>query len=154
MSLRVMQFLAVILTALVLVPAGAHLFELPNKIGLGQEAYFTVQGIYRGWAWFGFPLFGALAANLVLAIMLRHQRRPFWLALSAFLLIAVSLACFFTWTFPANQATVNWTEQPANWEELRRQWEYTHAANAILIFAALCAVTLSTLLARPRPTPG
>jgi len=34
MSLRVIQFLAVILTALALIPAGAHLFELPNKIDL------------------------------------------------------------------------------------------------------------------------
>ena len=41
-SVRVVQFLANILTALALVPAGAHLFELPNKIGLAQEAYFTV----------------------------------------------------------------------------------------------------------------
>ena len=52
------------LTALALVPAGAHLFELPNKIGLDQEPYFIVQGIYRGWALFGIVLFGALAANL------------------------------------------------------------------------------------------
>jgi hypothetical protein len=36
LSLRVVQFLAVLLTALSLVPAGAHLFELPNKIGLAQ----------------------------------------------------------------------------------------------------------------------
>ena len=36
-----------ILTALALVPAGAHLFELPNKIGLAQDQYFIVQSIYR-----------------------------------------------------------------------------------------------------------
>jgi hypothetical protein len=39
-----------VLTALALVPAGAHLFELPNKIGLSQDRYFIVQSIYRGWA--------------------------------------------------------------------------------------------------------
>ena len=66
MGLRSVQFLAVILTALALVPAGAHLFELPNKIGLEQESYFIVQNIYRGWALFGIVLFGALAANLAL----------------------------------------------------------------------------------------
>jgi hypothetical protein len=47
--LRTVRFFAVILTALALVPAGAHFFELPNKIRLSQEQYFTVQGIYRGW---------------------------------------------------------------------------------------------------------
>jgi hypothetical protein len=35
--------LALVLTALALVPAGAHLFALPNKIGLAQEQYFIVQ---------------------------------------------------------------------------------------------------------------
>jgi hypothetical protein len=145
---RVAQFLAIVFTALALVPAGAHLFELPNKIGLAEDAYFVVQNIYRGWALFGIVLFGALAANLALAIMVRRQRAPFWLALAGFLLVAATLAIFFTWTYPANQATSNWTVVPANWQELRTQWEYAHAANAVLTFLALCSVTLSALLTR------
>jgi hypothetical protein len=145
-SLRAVQFLAVVLTALALVPAGAHLFELPNKIGLPQEQYFVVQGIYRGWALFGFALLGSLAANLTLAIMHRRHRGPFWLALAGFILMAGVLAIFFIWTYPANQATGNWTAAPADWQELRAQWEYSHAANAVLTFAALCSATLSALL--------
>jgi hypothetical protein len=137
-----------VLTALALVPAGAHLFELPNKIGLVQEEYFVVQNIYRGWALFGIVLFGALAANLVLAVLLRRQRAPFRLALLAFLLVAATLAIFFTWTYPANQATQNWTVVPANWQELRTRWEYAHATNAVLTFMALCALTWSALLTR------
>ena len=62
--MRVLQFLAVILTALALLPGGAHLFELPNKTGLSQERYFVVQSIYRGWAFFGIAIFAAIAANL------------------------------------------------------------------------------------------
>jgi hypothetical protein len=150
MGLRVMQFLAVVLTALALVPVGAHLAELPNKIGLAQDAYFTVQGIYRGWALFGVVLFGALGANLGLAIMLRRQRAPFWLALAAFLLMAASLGFFFAWVFPTNQATANWTVVPENWQALRSQWEYGHAVDAGLTFLAFCAVTLASLLARDR----
>jgi hypothetical protein len=148
MGRRVAQFLAVVLTALALVPAGAHLFEMPNKIGLAEDAYFVVQSIYRGWALFGIVLFGALAANLALAIMVRRQRAPFWLALAAFLLVAATLVIFFTWTYPANQATSDWTVVPANWQELRVQWEYAHAANAALTFLALCALTWSVLLTR------
>ena len=148
MGRRVAQFLAIVLTALALVPAGAHLFELPNKIGLAEEAYFVVQSIYRGWALFGIVLFGALAANLALAIMVRRQRAPIWLALAAFFLVAATLAIFFTWTYPANQATSNWTVVPDNWQELRIQWEYAHATNAVLTFLALCAVTWSVLLTR------
>jgi len=33
--------------------------------------------------------------------------------------IAASLAVFFTWVYPANLATSNWTEIPTNWHELR-----------------------------------
>jgi hypothetical protein len=148
MARRAVQFLAIVLTALALVPAGAHLAELPNKIGLDQEAYFIVQSIYRGWALFGIALFGALGANLALAIVVRRQRAPFRWALLAFLLVAATLVIFFIWTFPANQATRNWTVVPANWQELRTMWEYAHATNAVLTFLALCAVTWSVLVAR------
>jgi hypothetical protein len=61
--LRAVRFFAVILTALALVPAGAHFFELPKKIRLSQEQY-TVRGIDRGWALFGIVLLGAIGANL------------------------------------------------------------------------------------------
>jgi hypothetical protein len=92
-------------------------------------------------------LFGALGADLWLAIMLRRRRAAFWLALAGFGLMAAVLAIFVTWTYPANQATANWTVAPADWQTLRRQWEYAHAANAVLTFAALCLVTLATQLA-------
>ena len=49
------------------------------------------------------------------------------------------------WTYPASQATDNWTTIPANWEQLRRQWEYSHAANALVTFVAFCSLTLSVL---------
>ena len=45
-------------------------------------------------------------------------------------LIVANLAIFFVWTFPANQATNNWTVVPKNWNKLRIQWEYSHAAHA------------------------
>jgi hypothetical protein len=148
MGLRLLRFFAVVSTALALVPAGAHFFELPNKIGLPRDAYLVAQGLYRGWALFGFVLFAALAADLGLAAVLRRRRRrvPAWLALAGGSLIALTLAVFFTWTYPANLATENWTRMPPDWEALRQQWEYSHAANAGLTFLALCAVVLSVVL--------
>ena len=140
------RFLVLIVTAVALIPGGAHLFELPNKIGLPQDDYFVVQGIYRGWALFGAVIIPAALANLALAILLRRDRRAFWLAFAAFLLIAASLAVFFTWTLPANQATANWSIAPANWATLRLQWEYSHAVNGVLTFAALCCASFGALL--------
>jgi hypothetical protein len=145
-ALKFVQFIAIVLTALALVPGGAHLFALPNKIGLVQEQYFIVQSIYRGWALFGAILIPAVLANLLLAIMLRSRGAPFILALFAAFCMGATLVVFFIWTYPANVATSNWTTVPENWEQLRRQWEYSHAANALITFIAFCSVTLSVLI--------
>jgi len=148
MVLKIGQFLALVLTALALVPGGAHLFAIANKIGLAAEQYFIVQNIYRGWSLFGAVPIAALVANLLLAILQRGRGAAFMLALTASACIALTLVIFFTWTYPANQATNNWTSIPADWEYLRRQWEYSHAANALITFVAFCAVALSVLTAR------
>jgi len=137
MALRLIQFLAIMLTALALVPTGAHLAALPNKMAMVQAAYFVAQQIYAGWALFGIVLFGALAANLAHTIVLRWLGRSFAYALAAFLRIAAALTIFFIWTFSTNQATNNWTVVPKNWNELRTLWEYSHAANTVVTFAAL-----------------
>jgi hypothetical protein len=105
-----------------------------------------VQSIYRGWALFGLVLFPALLTNLVLAFMLRGRRVPSALALLAGLCLSATLVVFFSWTFPANQATHNWTTVPQNWQELRRQWEYSHVANALVTFVAFCSTVLSALM--------
>src|SRR5215207_7522778 len=58
-----LKLVALGLTALILVPSGGHLFELPGKINLSREAYFTVQQIYAGWAWFAVAIGAAILAN-------------------------------------------------------------------------------------------
>jgi hypothetical protein len=136
-----LRLAAIVLTALALMPAGAHLFAMPNKLPMSAEDYFAAQAAYRGWALFAIPLFGAIAANLSLGTALRRRDGRAWPAFAAAALILATLAIFFTWTFPANQATQNWTVIPENWETLRRQWEYSHAVNAVLTFLALCLVT-------------
>lgn len=141
MSCQRLRLLAVLLTALALVPAGAHLLEMPSKLALSGDDYLTVQGIYRGWALLGIVLIAAILADLALAGCLRRQRRSAALALAGGLMMCATLAIFFVWVFPANQATENWTTLPEDWQALRRHWEYGHAANAVLTFLALCAVT-------------
>jgi hypothetical protein len=145
---RIVQFVAIILTALCLVRAGAHVLELANKIGLDQGEYTAVQQIYRGWALLGIVLIAAILANGLAAIVTRRQRLPTVFAAAAAVLLCLGLAIFFTWTFPANQVTSNWTALPANWQTLRAEWEFSHAANAALTFLALCSATASGLLWR------
>jgi hypothetical protein len=137
---------ALTFTALILIPSGAHLFELPAKIGLDRDDYFIVQGIYMGWAAFFLPIVGAIAANGLLFAALRRGSpgKARWALLSA-CLIAASLAVFFAFVFPGNQATANWTMRPENWEALRSSWEYGHATNAVLVFAAFIATAIAAV---------
>ena len=148
MAIRTISLLALVFTALALVPYGAHLFSLPNKIGMTQEQYFIAQRAYDNWALVGLVLFPAMLFNLVLAYLLRGEGTAFALALAGCLCMAATIPIFFMWTYPGNAATQNWTVAPANWEELRRQWEYSHAANALLTFASLCLMALASLAPR------
>jgi hypothetical protein len=145
--LDALRLLGVVLTGLALVPAGAHLAEMPNKLPLAREQYLVAQQLYWGWAWWGIVILGALVATLALAIEVRRDRRAFVPALVAFLCIAGTQAIFWIFTFPVNQATANWTMLPENWTALRRQWEYSHAASAVLNLIAFVSVTLAAIRA-------
>jgi hypothetical protein len=142
---RILYSLAFLFAALSLGPALAHLLELPNKIGLPRDAYFTVQAIYRGWAFLGVVIFGALLSTLALSIALRRERRPMIFAAAALICIVLAQTAFWTYTYPVNVATQNWTQIPPNWEELRRQWEYSHAVGATLTLASMMALVTSVL---------
>ncbi|MCK0507699.1 hypothetical protein [Aromatoleum anaerobium] len=117
----------------------------PNKIGLARDDYLTVQQIYRGWALLGFVVAGALLSTLILTVMVRKRRREFILALVGFACILATQVVFWTFTFPTNQATSNWTVLPGDWMALRAQWEYSHAASAVLNLIALIALIGSVL---------
>jgi hypothetical protein len=73
-DVKLLQFVAMVLTALALVPVGAHLFALPNKINLSESDYFIAQSVYRGWALLGIVLIGAAIANFALGLLIRAQR--------------------------------------------------------------------------------
>ena len=145
MALQLARFCSLLFAALAFAPAAAHLLELASKIGLPRAEYLVVQQIYRGWALLGIVVLGALVSTLALAVMTRRRRREFVPALVAFLCIAGTQVVFWTFTFPANQATGQWTMLPDGWEALRVQWEYSHAASAVLNLAALIAVIVSVL---------
>jgi hypothetical protein len=70
----------------------------------------------------------------------------FRLTVIALLCIVGTQVVFWTFTFPTNQATANWSSLPPNWTELRAQWEYSHAVSAALNLVALVALILSVLV--------
>ncbi len=146
MKLKMLRFLSLFFTALALGPALAHLLELLNKINLSHDDYLTVQQIYRGWALLGIVVAGELFSTLALTVLVRKQRKVFTLTLIALLSIVGAQVVFWVFTYPANQITNNWTMLPVNWETLRAQWEYSHAAGAGLNLIAMITLILSILV--------
>lgn len=143
--MKASSFLAVLLTALALVPGAAHLLELPHKLAMSGHDYLIVQAIYRGWWMLGFVLVAAFLANLIMALRSRDQTTPFLLALGATFAVAAALVIFFVWTYPVNVATANWTRLPEEWRAMRTQWEFSHAAGAGIMLLALCCSLLAAL---------
>ena len=144
---------AIIAVAIYLVPTGAHVFELPNKIGLPVAQYMIVQAIYAGWAAFGVVIAAAVLLTAAHAALVRKHPTARRLALVALTCLAATQVIFWLFTYPINVASASWTRTPAAFEAARRQWEYSHAASAALTLLALIAIVLSVLAAN-RHRPG
>jgi hypothetical protein len=124
MTMNTVWVVSLLLATLAMMPAAAHALELPNKIGLSGIEYLTVQRLYRGWSF----------------ARLNELPTAFALAWVAFLCLAGTQLVFWIFTQPVNRVTANWTFLPGDWSELRRRWEYSHAASAALNLAALVAL--------------
>jgi hypothetical protein len=98
---------AIIATALALGGALAHAYELPNKIDLSREDYFIAQRIYDGWNQLAYVLAVQLIGILCLIVSYRYQPSVLWPAGVALCGLIAAQVVFWTWTFPANQATRN-----------------------------------------------
>jgi hypothetical protein len=146
----VIFFVALMATALALGAALAHAYALPNKIVLPDNEYFIAQKAYRGWNRLGFLLAVELVSMVALAVMSWGNSRVFRPVIAAIVFLLCAQALFWIFTFPANVATQNWTVVPDNWEALRRQWEYSHAAGAVFQLLAMSALAVAAL-ARRRP---
>lgn len=143
-------FIALMATALALGGALAHAMELPNKMGLTQQEYFTAQKLYLGWNRLAYLLAVELAGIVAVVYLYRRSPEVWRPAVAGLLFFFAAQVVFWVWTFPANVATKSWTLQPENWQLLRAQWEYSHLAGAVfqtLVMAAL----LVAVLQRGRP---
>lgn len=140
---RTLQLASVLFVALALIPVGAHLFELPGKARLSPSEYLVVQSIYRGWWLVGAAIVPALVLVAATTVAVRRRARAFAWSLAALVSLALSHAIFWLWTQPANVATANWTQPPADFVRWREQWEVSHAVAAACVFAALLALLVS-----------
>lgn len=156
MLVKTWRFITLILSALVTGMALCHALELPAKMQYSASLYITVQNSL--YAAFGPPNIGAFIevatplAALGLAILVRKRHPALQLTLVAIALILLAFPIiFFTFTEPANRVFRNATPEsiPANWEQLRHQWEYSHLARFFCHLAAFSALLLSVLVETP-----
>jgi hypothetical protein len=146
---------ATLFTALSLAPALAHLLEMPAKLDYDGWLWLTLQqSLYaRGFGTVGaFCETAAVVTSVGFAILVRNRGAAFgWTVLGALCVVAAHTS-FWIWIAPVTSAIASVSPEalPANWAELRTQWEYTHAVRAILQIVALAALVFSVLLEIPR----
>ena len=146
---RALDFASIFFVVLVVVPSGAHLLELHNKLRLSPDEYMIAQRSYEGWWLIGgvIPVAIALVAAQV-AVRLR-RRESIGCSLVSLLCLLAAHALFWTFTFPANQVTLNWTAKPADFERVRAQWEWSHGTGALLNLTGFAALLFAVLLEPP-----
>jgi hypothetical protein len=154
MLLRIWQFVTVYLTALTLSLTFCHLLEMPRKMQYDEGLYMAVQrSLYLYFAWVGaFAEMGAVIFLVVLSALVRNRGVVFYLTLAATLCIAAGLAVWVGFVSPANAQMAQWSSVPlpANWTDVRRQWELGHATSAVLDLIGFGALVLSVVLDRPK----
>src|SRR6478672_10540760 len=119
--MKTIRCITIILSALTLAPLMAHLLELPNKMPLSRDAYLTVQSIYSGWNMLGIIEVATVVFSTILFILTIKNERPLRFIFFAFICFDLALILFFSFTYPANRETDNWTILPDNWQKLRNE---------------------------------
>jgi len=148
--LKTCRFTSLYLTAITLSLTLCHLLEMPPKMQYGEALYMAVQhSLYLHFAWVGaIAEVGAVASLIALCVLVRKRGHIFHLTLAATVCVAAGLAVWFVFVSPANTQMAAWTgiPLPANWTDVRRQWEFGHAASAILDLIGFGALALSATM--------
>jgi hypothetical protein len=142
----VLRVVTVVAVAIYLVPEGAHFFEMSNKLRMAPNDYMTAQSIYDGWALFGVAIVLAVGWTLGHAIAMRRNPLACRLSLASSALLVGTQVIFWSFIYPVNALTRNWTEMPDNFDAARRQWEYAHAASAGVTLLSLVLVLFAILV--------
>jgi hypothetical protein len=154
MALTAWRLLTIMLAALSMGVALCHLLELPGKMALDGALWLTLLQILYPPAFGtigGFFEVGAVVSAGVLTFLVRDRGPSFGWTLAATVLLVASHAVFWIWVAPVNAAMAPLTPDtlPADWMELRDQWEYAHATRAVLQIIALGSLVYSALVEVP-----
>jgi hypothetical protein len=167
---RLLQVLAIVLSAIVLAPALAHAFEFPGKKRLKEAAYLEVQAIYYpGFTFLGVCEPGALIAILALLLFTPPETVPFVLTVVALICLVGIQAIYWGLIHPTNKFWLQaagpqlgnvgrafFAMDPAGrrsspaqegdeWKKFRNRWEYSHIARAALAFFGFVSLVVAVV---------
>ncbi|RAX43087.1 DUF1772 domain-containing protein [Rhizobium tropici] len=164
-----LQILTILIVAVAMALALAHVLELPGKMRLSKEDYLTVQRIYYP----GFTIGGAsepLGALLLLLLLFLTPANTlsFWLLAAAFAAMVAMHAVFWLLTQPVNNFWLKdaklegmgagfFSHDPfgghqmetavkPDWTMLRDRWEWSHAVRAALGLLAFILLVTEVVL--------
>lgn len=160
----VLQILTVMVVAIAFALSLAHALELPGKMRLDKEDYFTVQPIYYP----GFTIGGVSepVGTILLIILLFSMPfgdLEFWLTFLALLGLIGMVAIYWIFIHPINKfwlegenldefsagffsfGTDKKKSRAPEWTELRDAWEYSHVARAAFSFVSLLAIIIAII---------
>ena len=144
MRLQTCRFLTLLLSALSLGMAFAHLLEMPAKLRYHAQLYTAVQGtLYHAFGVAGAVVEpGSVLGAVALTLLARGRQAAFrWSALGAACL-ASALVTWLVVVAPVNRLG---RTDPAEAFRRRQQWEYGHAARAAMLLCGFSALVLSVL---------
>src|SRR5438552_18976488 len=102
---QTVEIISILLVALAMAPALAHLLEFPGKSRLTKDAYLAVQPIYYP----GFTIaggigeVGGLVSVLAILLLTPQGRSAFWLRLIALFAMGGMQVVFWLYTQPVNK---------------------------------------------------
>jgi hypothetical protein len=165
--LPALQIVTILVVACAMALALAHALELPGKLRLSKEEYFSVQTIYYpGFTIGGLSEPAAILAILILLFLLPAGSSGFWMTLGALIALLGMHATYWALTHPVNNFWVR-SVRPSRlgarffgfdplgrtggdgrpeWTALRDRWEYSHVVRAILGLLGLGFLAAATAL--------
>ena len=147
MLLRIWRALTVLLLALAMGLAWAHLLEMPQKMQLEPWLYLVLAPtLYPYFAYVGGPAeVAAVLCCIVLCVLVRKRRPALVLASIAAICAAAALGVWLARVSPMNAEMSRWVPSaiPSDWTRVRDQWEHGHALRALLWSLALALVTFA-----------
>jgi hypothetical protein len=133
-----------------------HLLELPQRMQFDQQLWVRVtviENVYR--------LFGSVGAvfettailtAIVLVFLIYKRGSTFYWALGGAILLVLAFVSWIMFVAPMNAEFALWLTNPVSvdWTRYRDQWEYGHAANALIKIIALSLLVISVLVETPK----